>query len=260
MHILQIFLIALFAYLGSIGSPWIGGLTGGWYTLGRPLVASLIVGIILGDVPTALAIGITLQAMYIGVITPGAVLPFDVNYAGYLVPAVIIMSKADPSIAATLAVPVAMIGVLIWNLTWVLNVVFVHRADKFAEEGNLKGMKICNVYGGQALNFICRFVPAFLILYFGGTMMQSVVNSIPAGVQSYLSVVSGMLPALGVGLLLNMIVKDKSFIGIFLVGFILTTYLKLPIIAIAVIGGVIALFYYKIASATAKKEEKGNNG
>ncbi len=258
MQILQIILIALFAYLGSIGSPWIVGLTGGWYTLGRPLVASMIVGLILGDIPTALAIGITLQAMYIGVITPGAVLPFDVNYAGYLVPALIIMAKANPSIAATLAVPVAMIGVLLWNLTWVLNVIFVHRADKYAEEGNLKGMKICNVGGGQALNFICRFVPAFLILLFGSTMLEGFIAAIPAGVQSYLAVVSGMLPALGIGLLLNMIIKDKSFIGLFIVGFVLATYLKLPIIAIAIIGSVIAVFYYKIASAGAKKEDETN--
>ena len=47
MTTIQIFLVALFIYLGSIGS--IIGNTLGWYTLGRPLVASFIVGLIMGD-------------------------------------------------------------------------------------------------------------------------------------------------------------------------------------------------------------------
>lgn len=42
MSIIQIILIAIFVYLGSIGS--IVGNTIGWYTLGRPLVAALVVG------------------------------------------------------------------------------------------------------------------------------------------------------------------------------------------------------------------------
>lgn len=46
MNMLQIFLVALFIYLGSIGS--IVGNTIGWYTLGRPLVASFIVGLVRG--------------------------------------------------------------------------------------------------------------------------------------------------------------------------------------------------------------------
>ncbi|MFB0921021.1 MAG: PTS sugar transporter subunit IIC, partial [Oscillospiraceae bacterium] len=46
----QVILIALFIYLGAIGS--IVGNTIGWYCLGRPLVASFVVGIIMGDVQT----------------------------------------------------------------------------------------------------------------------------------------------------------------------------------------------------------------
>ena len=45
MSPVQIFLIALFIYLGSIGS--IVGNTIGWYTLGRPLVAAFVVGLIM---------------------------------------------------------------------------------------------------------------------------------------------------------------------------------------------------------------------
>ena len=54
MSVLQMVLIALFIYLGAIGS--IVGNTIGWYCLGRPLVASFVVGLIMGDVQTALLV------------------------------------------------------------------------------------------------------------------------------------------------------------------------------------------------------------
>ncbi|MEM1485823.1 PTS sugar transporter subunit IIC [Oscillospiraceae bacterium PP1C4] len=252
MNVFQALIIALFVYLGSIGTPWLCGNTGGWYTLGRPLIASMIVGIVMGDMTTALTVGVALQAMYIGVITPGAVLPFDVAYAGYLVPALIIGAKADPAIATTLAVAAAMIGVALWNVVYVANLAAVHRADKYAAAGDTKGIRRCNMFFAQAINFVVRAVPAFIILYFGSNALQSIV--LPPMLISYLGVVSGMLPALGIGLLLNMIIREKAYIGVFIVGFVISAYLNLPIIAIAVIGAVIAVFYYRSAAAKAKME------
>ena len=60
MSIIQIILIAIFVYLGSIGS--IVGNTIGWYTLGRPLVAALVVGVILGNGSTPIELGKTYVA------------------------------------------------------------------------------------------------------------------------------------------------------------------------------------------------------
>lgn len=247
MEIVQILLIALFAYLGSIGTPWFFGTTGGFYTLGRPLISAAIVGIILGDIPTALAVGVLIQAMYIGVITPGSVMPFDVNYIGYLSTALVVLSGADPKLGATLAVPVGLIGVLIWNMIWVINVYFAHRADKYALAGDSKGIKRMNLLP-QVVNFLLRFVPAFVILYLGKEFLQSVLDAIPSIATHYLEVVGGILPALGIGLLLTMIIKEKVYLGVFLLGFVMVVYLKLPIIAIAVIGSIAALFLYHLSS------------
>lgn len=248
--VVKIILIALLAYLGAIGTPWFFGTTGGFYTLGRPLIASALVGIILGNVPLALEVGVLIQAMYIGIITPGAVMPFDVDYIGYITTALVVMSNMDPKLAPTLAVPVGLLGVLIWNIVWVVNVYFVHKADKYAEEGNMKGVKMMNILP-QIVNFALRFIPAFIILYLGKDFLQNFVSSIPPFVSHYLEVVGGMLPALGIGLLLNMIIKEKIYIGIFIVGFLMVVYLELPIIPIAIFGTVLALFWYKF---TAQKE------
>lgn len=243
----KLVIIALLSYLGAIGTPWFFGTTGGFYTLGRPLVASALVGLILGDVKTALEVGVLIQAMYIGVITPGSVMPFDVDYIGYITTALIVLSKSDPTLAPTLAVPVGLIGVTIWNLIWVINVYFAHKADKYAEEGNIRGIKMMDMLP-QVVNFVLRFIPAFVIMYYGQGVLENVLNILPEFVIHYLQVVGGMLPALGIGLLLNMIVKEKIYLGLFLAGFIIVQYSHLPMIPIALLAMIVALFWYKFAS------------
>ncbi|SUI68353.1 Uncharacterised protein [Serratia quinivorans] len=37
-------LIGILCYLGALSSPWLLGLTGGWYILSRPLVSGMLVG------------------------------------------------------------------------------------------------------------------------------------------------------------------------------------------------------------------------
>ena len=69
MNTLQVILIALFIYLGAIGS--IVGNTLGWYCVGRPLIAAFVVGLIMGDMSTAMLVGIPLQIAYLANVTPG---------------------------------------------------------------------------------------------------------------------------------------------------------------------------------------------
>ena len=91
MSTLQVILIALFIYLGAIGS--IVGNTIGWYCLGRPLVASFVVGIIMGDVQTAMLVGVPLQIAYLANVTPGGAVAWDLSYATYVGTAMAIALK-----------------------------------------------------------------------------------------------------------------------------------------------------------------------
>ena len=84
MELWQAALIGLFAYLGRNQVPWLCGTTGGWYGIGRPLVAGLICGVILGDVTAGVLCGVAVQAIFIGQITPGGAVPSDLNLAAYI--------------------------------------------------------------------------------------------------------------------------------------------------------------------------------
>ena len=46
--IIEAALIGLLCYLGALSSPWLLGLTGGWYLISRPLISGMLVGLILG--------------------------------------------------------------------------------------------------------------------------------------------------------------------------------------------------------------------
>ena len=125
MSVIQIIAISLFVYLGSIGS--IVGNTIGWYTLGRPLVASFVVGVILGDLQTAMIVGIALQIMYMGNVTPGGAVAWDLSYATYIGTAgALVFGKGMEStqvigLAVVFAGIGGLVGQMVWNLSYALN-------------------------------------------------------------------------------------------------------------------------------------------
>ena len=79
---IQAALLGLFASLASM--PGMGGSSIGNYTLGRPLVGGLIVGLILGDITTGVIVGVALQVLYIALVTPGGTVSADVRAISYI--------------------------------------------------------------------------------------------------------------------------------------------------------------------------------
>lgn len=139
MSVIQIIAISLFVYLGSIGS--IVGNTIGWYTLGRPLVASFVVGVIMGDLQTAMIVGIALQIMYMGNVTPGGAVAWDLSYATYIGTAgALVFGKGMEStqvigLAVVFAGIGGLVGQMVWNLSYALNLPLNRLANKYAEAG-----------------------------------------------------------------------------------------------------------------------------
>ncbi len=254
MEMYQVILIALFIYLGSIGS--IVGNTIGWYTLGRPLVAAFVVGLIMNDVESAMIVGIPLQIMYMGNVTPGGAVAWDLSYATYIgtAGALAFGQGMDATGLIGLAVVFAgiggLVGQLMWNVSYALNLPLNRIAHKYAEEGNTKKMWVPNVLFGQLIGFACRFIPAIIVL----TSMSMASGQadfatlIPGWVTTALSTFGGMMAALGMGILLSFLWKKQYQIVIFLAGFVLITYFGLSTMAVAVVGVIAAVLYYVIVS------------
>ena len=127
--IIEAALIGLLCYLGALSSPWLLGLTGGWYLISRPLISGMLVGLILGDIKTGIMIGVAVQAVYIAMVTPGGSMPADLNFVAYPAIALGLLSGKGPEVAVALAATIGIAGTILFNAMMVLNSFWNHRAD-----------------------------------------------------------------------------------------------------------------------------------
>lgn len=250
MSVIQIIAISLFVYLGSIGS--VVGNTIGWYTLGRPLVASFVVGLIMGDLQTAMIVGIALQIMYMGNVTPGGAVAWDLSYATYIgtAGALVFGKGMDSTQVIGLAVVFAgiggLVGQMVWNLSYALNLPLNRIASKYAEAGETGKMYIPNVVCGQLIALACRFIPSVILLttMTAASAQADFASMIPGWLTTLLSTFGGMMAALGMGIILSFLLKKQWQICIFLLGFVLVTYFNLNTMAVAVVATLLAVVYY----------------
>lgn len=69
----------------------------------------------------------------------------------------------------------------------------------------------------------------------GADATQAFIDSLHPAIMGGLQTAAGLLPALGLGILLNMLWDNKKIMYFFL-GFVLVVYMAMPTIALAVIG------------------------
>jgi len=217
--------------------------------LSRPLVLGPLVGLTLGDPVQGVIIGATLELIFMGNIKIGAAIPPDVITGGVLGTAFAIMSGKGPAIALAIAVPVSILAEMILSGLFVLRSIFNSSFNKFAEEGNYRKIELLHVSSGLLKPLLMGLL-TFLALFLGTDIMKSFLDSIPAWVQSGLQVAGNMLPAVGFALLMNLMFNQKAAAYFFL-GFILASYLKLPMIAIGGLGVITAII---ITGITHKEE------
>lgn len=249
MSVVQAALVALFYYLSM--SPWLCGL--GYWTLYRPLVAGLVVGIIMGDPVQGTIVGATINLLYLGFISAGGSLPADPSLAGYLGTALALASGLDVQAALALAVPIGMLGGIIWFTRMTVDALFVHWADRYAERGSTAGVAFCNIFPPQILLFVICFFPVFFACLYGPQAVQGLIAFLGAKVFKVLMVIGGMLPALGIAINLRALARRETMICYFL-GFFLAVYLKLDIIAVGAFATVLALLHLVYVKGGLKRE------
>jgi PTS system mannose-specific IID component len=229
---LQALLIAVAAYVGM--STWVLGV--GYFTVYRPLIGGLIVGLILGDVRRGMAFGAALNAVHLGFVSTGGTVPSDLVTAGYIGTALALASGLDVDAAlAAFGVPLGVLGAFLWFGRLTLGSVLVHWADARAELGDTRGVAAINLWAGQGLLFLFYALPTFIIVYYGQRGIDRVLALLPETLIAALSVVGEMLPAVGIGLLLRSIGKAR-LVPYFVVGFVLSAYSELPILVVALLG------------------------
>jgi fructoselysine/glucoselysine PTS system EIIC component len=242
MIYLQALLLALLAGFAQWDSR-----IGGQNMLDRPLVLGPIVGLILGDLNTGIVVGGTLELVFMGIVNIGGATPPDIVTGGILATAFAILSGLDPEAAVAIAVPIALFAQSLGILARVINTTFNHRADSYAEVGDWKGIERI-LWLGAGLFFLFSFIPVFLAVAFGSEIVASIVSAMPVVIMNGLRVSAGLLPALGMAILMRFIYDNSSAPYLFL-GFVLSAFLGMSLIGVAIVGAIAAGVYYQSSLA-----------
>lgn len=245
MDMMQAGLIALFGYLAAECVPAFMGDFGGYMVMSKPLASGLIVGLILGDVATGVTVGAAVQTVYLASMSVGGSIQTDITVVAYPAVALGVAAGGDANVAIALATTLGIIGVLIWNTMEFINVFWGNLASKAAEKGDYKGIVRYHVFGTQLTTFLLRFVPSFLVLYFGADYVVALTSQAPEWIMHALQIIGGVLPAVGITMITSLLIKDATYWVYLLIGFICITYFELSMVAVAIIAAIIAIITYK---------------
>lgn len=213
--------------------------------LGRPLVLGPIVGIILGDLGQGLIIGATIEVFFLGSMAIGSYIPPDSAVGGVLGTAFAIKSGLGPEVGLSLAIPIAIIATSFQNVLWSVNSLTSKVADKKASEGNAQGVHNVMFFEG-IMNILLKFFLVFFAWQFGSERVVDLLAKVPPVFIEGMSVVGGILPALGLAMLMRMIMT-KKVAPYYLLGFALAAYLNVPVLGLAVFGTILVLVQYNFS-------------
>lgn len=236
---------------------WIArGMIGGYFAfffIASPIVVAVVAGLIYGDLKQGLIIGGGIAAAFAGIIAPGGNLPTDSALAATTVIPIALATGLSAEQAIAFAVPMGLVGSFVTNLRKIVNVIFVHRADKCAENGDSAGLTRCAIIYPPLIELPLLFLPVFLVVMFGQDAMLAFMNSVPTWVMHGLEVAGGVMPAIGFALIMNMIGKPKM-IPYTIVGFILVKCMGLNNITAGLMAGC-AAFLVVMAKRDREKKE-----
>ncbi len=215
------------------------------YALCRPLIGGMLCGIVLNDLQTGLQVGVTLQLAYMGVFAVGGAGSMDVASISYPCAAIAIASHLDAGTAVALSASVSTLASHTTNIARAVNVPFNKMYEKAVKAGDEKGMILAyNVYP-QLVFFAVRFIPAFLLCYFGTPLVDSLLAALPAKLMYALGKLAKIIASVGMGMLLKYLVTGPWSFAFFVLGFALFSYSKLNFLNIAIWGVVLAYLYYR---------------
>ncbi|EHO5101837.1 PTS sugar transporter subunit IIC [Salmonella enterica] len=233
--LLSAILVALIAILSNW---WVSHLlTRSWL---YPIISGFLVALALGSPIEGMKAAAYINLAYLGWMTVGGTMPGNLPVASVFGTAMTILSGAAPSTAVVFAVPFSLLGILTFQASMSFNALWVHKAEAMLDRGNITGMRMMNYIPSFFVNMVLVGIPAFCMVYFGADFMKNMLTMIPQSLVNAFEVIGGIMPALGIAMLVSFLGK-KRLMPFFFLGFFLVAYLNLGIMAIAVFAVITAV-------------------
>lgn len=246
LSVVQSLLIAL--WVAAVMSRWLGG--GATLTLRfSPLMTGLICGVVMGDVANAMIVTAALQLIYMGVFSPGGTMPSEPSIAAAIAVPVALLGNLTPEAAIGVAVPVGLLGSYLYQLRFFVNTFLGKYMDKAIEDMNEGAIKRSIIWYPTIASFIL-FVPLiFVALYFGAPMIADLIVQLKDTVVFHvLEVVGGGLAAIGISTTIYVIGR-KDYLVFFLLAYFMSVVLKplnVTMVTYAIFGVLFAALFVMV--------------
>ncbi|RLK62839.1 PTS sugar transporter subunit IIC [Atopobacter sp. AH10] len=211
----------------------------------QALMMGTITGIVMGDLKTGLAVGATLQLMGLGIQAYGGASVPDYMTASIVGTAFAVSSGKGIEFGIGLAVPVALLMIQLDILARFGNVFLQRQIDNAIKEK--KEYLISRYHYLGILNWgLSRALPIFIVFCFGQRVVDLISHTIPSWLTGGLSVAGGILPAVGIAILLRYL-PAKNYLTFLIIGFLAVAYLKMSVFGVALLGLACALYAFQQA-------------
>ena len=199
--------------------------------------------------------GATINTLYLGFVNAGGTLPTDPGIGGVVGTALALSANATPQVAMSIAVPLGVMGTMVWTLRQTVNIYFVHQMDKYAVTGDIKKMAFWQLVPTQLFGYAVTMIPCALLVYFGAPATQGLLDMLAGKPLHILSVIGGILPAIGIAMIIRMLNTRNGILIFFTLGFFLETYSGLSMLVVSIFAAIVAYFYGDLKFGKAGNEE-----
>lgn len=246
LSVVQSLLIAL--WVAAVMSRWLGG--GATLTLRfSPLMTGLVCGVIMGDVANAMVVTAALQLIYMGVFSPGGTMPSEPSIAAAIAVPVALLGNLTPEAAIGVAVPVGLLGSYLYQVRFFINTFLGKYMDKAVEKMDDGAIQRSIIWYPTIASFVL-FVPlVFAALYWGAPVIADVIVQLKETVVLHvLEVVGGGLAAIGISTTIYVIGR-KDYLVFFLLAYFMSVIFKplnITMVTYAIIGVLVAAIFVMV--------------
>ncbi|AGH82004.1 PTS system N-acetylgalactosamine-specific transporter subunit IIC [Psychromonas sp. CNPT3] len=223
----------------------------------RPLITGPVVGFIMGDMQIGLIAGATLELAWLGLVPNAGAQPPDVTMGTIAAVAFAVMTGQSADVAMGVGMPIAVLMQMLIIGFFAVTSFTMGIADKHADNANPGGIDrlLISTICTRAMLYA---VIAFFTIYFGEHGAAWIDENAPKVLLVGLGIGAKMVPAIGFAMLLKMM-WSKEVAGVFFIGFVMTTYLHLPVMAVAVLGASAAAIYYFFSASSNNNNSNTSN-
>lgn len=104
-------------------------------------------------------------------------------------------------------------------------------------------MAFWQLWPTQLLGMIVTIIPCALLVYFGADATSAVLEQLAGKPLHILTVIGGLLPAIGIAMIIRMLNTRNGILLFFTLGFYLRAYSGLSMLGVAIFAGIAAYFY-----------------